>query len=385
MNKYLFSSFSKILLLFLFWRIVLVLVMLVAVNFIPLGYKDRFLGGGPRNYSISPEIFSWANFDGEHYLSIAIVGYRGLEQAFFPVYPMLISFFAKPFSIDSLSTIISSTIVGLLISNIAMLFSLYFLWKLLRIDFSSKAVWLTIILLLVFPTSFYLGSLYNESLYLLLSLISFYFARTGKWFWAGIFGAISSATRIFGILLLPVFLIEAYQQRAKFSKFFWVFLIPLGLGLYMLYQYILVGDPLAFYRLQKIVGEQHQSGLTLLPQVYFRYLKMLTTVDITNPIYQTIVLEFFVGILFFILPLIGYFKKVRVAYLLYALLGFLSPTIQGSFSSVPRYILAFFPSFLVMALFLDKFPRLLKILIISASFILLTFETILFIRGYWIA
>ena len=96
-------------------------------------------------------------------------------------------------------------------------------------------------------------------------------------------------------------------------------------------------------------------------------------------------LEFFVGILFFILPLIGYFKKVRVAYLLYALLGFLSPTIQGSFSSVPRYILAFFPSFLVMALFLDKFPRLLKILIISASFILLTFETILFIRGYWIA
>lgn len=385
MNKYLFSNFSKILLLFLSWRTVLVLVMLVAVNFIPLGYKDRFLGGGPLNYSISPEVFSWANFDGEHYLSIAIVGYKGLEQAFFPVYPMLISFFAKPFSINSLSTIISSTIVGLLISNIAMLFSLYFLWKLLRIDFSSKIVWLTIILLLVFPTSFYLGSLYNESLYLLLSLISFYFARTGKWLWAGVFGAISSATRIFGILLLPVLLIEAYQQRAKLSKFFWIFLIPLGLGLYMFYQYILVGDPLAFYRLQKIVGEQHQSGLTLLPQVYFRYLKMLVTVDITNPIYQTIVLEFFVGILFFILPIVGYFKKVRVAYLLYALMGFLSPTIQGSFSSVPRYILAFFPSFLIMALILDKLPKILKILIILALFILLIFETVLFIRGYWVA
>lgn len=385
MIKYLFSTFTKILLLFSFWRIVLIFVMLAAIKYLSLGYKDRFLGGGFINYSISPEIFSWANFDGEHYLSIAIVGYKGLEQAFFPIFPMLISFFAKPFSQDALSTVISSTIAGLLISNIAFLFSIYFLWKLLRIDFSSKIVWLTIILLLVFPTSFYLGSLYNESLYLLLSVLSFYFGRSGNWFWAATFGVISSATRIFGVLLLPALLIEAYQQRAKFSKFFWIFLIPLGLILYMYYQYILVGDPLAFYRLQKIVGEQHQSGFIFLPQVYFRYLKMLITVDVANPIYQTVVLEFFVGILFFILPIIGYFKKVRISYLLYALIGFLSPTIQGSFSSVPRYILAFFPSFLVGALILDKLPKLFKILIILISFILLCFETALFIRGYWVA
>lgn len=370
---------------FLLWRVVLIVVMILALEFVPLGQKDRFLGGGPINFYLSPELFSWANFDGEHYLSIAIFGYKGLEQAFFPVYPILISFFSKPFHADLLSAFISSTIVGLLISNISFLLSLFILWKLVKLDYQNKIASLAIITLLVFPTSFYFGSLYNESLFLLLSLSSFYFARKGNWFFASLFGAISSATRIFGVLLLPAFLIEAYQQKTKLSKIFWIFLIPLGLGVYMIYQYITVGDPLAFYRLQKIVGEQHQSGFTLLPQVYFRYFKMLTTVEVSNPIYQTILLEAITGVLFFTLPIIGYFKKVRLSYIFYSMVGFLSPTIQGSFSSVPRYIIVFFPSFLVLALILIKSSNILRFLVLLLFFAILTLETILFLRGYWVA
>ncbi|HHT9153693.1 MAG TPA: hypothetical protein ACFYEM_09225, partial [Candidatus Hypogeohydataceae bacterium YC40] len=78
------------------WRFYLIIITLFAVHFVPLGYKDRFLGGGSINYAIAPEIFSWANFDGEHYSSIAIFGYKGLEQAFFPVYPKLIGLLISP-------------------------------------------------------------------------------------------------------------------------------------------------------------------------------------------------------------------------------------------------------------------------------------------------
>lgn len=387
MNKYLnFNSpIFKILLIFLTWRACLVIISLLAINFVPLGYKDRFLGGGPLNYQMSSQLFSWANFDGEHYLSIAIFGYKHLEQAFFPVYPMLISFFAKPFSSDFASSLVASTTIGLLVSNAAFFLSLIFLWQLLKIDYSKKLAFLTLIVLLVFPTSFFFGALYSESLFLLLSVLSFYFARKNKWFLSSIFGFLSSATRIFGLFLLPALLFEVYQQKARFSKTFWIFLIPLGLGVYMLYQYLTVGDPFAFYRLQKIVGEQHQSGLTLLPQVYFRYLKMLLTVDMTNPIYQTVVLEFLVGIAFFLLPIYGYLKKVRLSYLVFAMLGFLTPTIQGSFSSLPRYVLVFFPSFLVLAIFLNSLPKLPRIIYFVISFSLLVLETGLFLRGYWVA
>ncbi|MDP3733070.1 MAG: hypothetical protein Q8Q91_00870, partial [Candidatus Daviesbacteria bacterium] len=90
------SPVLKILLIFLTWRFILVIISFLATGLIPLGNKDRFLGGGPQNFQLSPQLFSWANFDGEHYLSIAIFGYKSLEQAFFPVYPILISFFAKP-------------------------------------------------------------------------------------------------------------------------------------------------------------------------------------------------------------------------------------------------------------------------------------------------
>lgn len=386
MNKYLKLSptTAKIVLIFLSWRMLLIIVSFLAIRIIPLGYTDRFLGGGIENFKLAPAFLSWANFDGEHYLSIAIFGYKGLEQAFFPVYPLLISFFAKPFSSDLLPLLINSTIVSLIISNATFLIALLFLYDLIRIDFSKKIAFFVILLIICFPTSFFFGAVYNESLFLLLSVLSFLLARKGNWFWASVFGIIAAATRVFGILLFPAFIIEAFLQK-KYKKAFWILLIPLGLGIYMYFQYLTVGDPLAFYHIQTLVGEQRQSNLVVLPQVYFRYIKMILTVDIHNPIYQTILLEFITGIAFFILPIYGYFKKIRLSYLLYAFVGFLITTVQGSFSSVPRYVLIFFPSFIALALWLERFPKLFKLIFLLISTLFLIVEAALFLRGYWIA
>ncbi len=379
------SPVFKILLMFLTWRLALVIVFIFAIYFVPLGYKDRFLGGGPINYGISPQLFSWANFDGEHYLSIAIFGYKNLEQAFFPVYPALISFFAKPDPFNLLSSLVYSTLTGLIISNVSFILALIFLFELIRIDFSKKIAYLTILLILIFPTSFYFGSIYNESFFLLLSVLSFYFARKGNWLFAGIFGAVASATRVFGILLFPALLIEAWTQKTKSPYLIWTFLIPLGLLAYMLYLYLTVGDPIAFYSFQKLVGEQHQSGIITLPQVYFRYLKMLLTTSTQNPIFQTVLLELVVGLSFFILPIYGYFKKIRLSYILFAFFGFLIPTVQGSFSSTPRYVIVLFPSFLAAALWFSQLPKLIKALLIFTSISAFVLESALFLRGYWIA
>lgn len=379
------SPSFKIILLFLSWRFLLFAVMLFAIHNVTLGNTDRFLGGGQFNYHIAPEVFAWANFDGEHYLSIAIFGYKEFEQAFFPIFPAVISFFAKPISSDFFSLLLNSTLVGLIISNTSFLLSLLMLFKLIIMDFSKKIAFSTIVIYLLFPTSFYFGSLYNESLFLLLAVSSFYFARKKRWFLASILGFIASGTRVFGFLLLPALILEAYQQKEKISKTFWIFFIPLGLILYMLYQYITAGDALAFYNLQERVGEQHQQGIILLPQVYYRYIKMLLTVDFTQPIYQTIILEFAAGILFFILPIYGYFKKIRFSYLLFAMSGFLLPAIQGSFSSIPRYVIVLFPAFLAAAIWFSNIKMLLKVAILISLGLMLCLETTLFLRGYWVA
>lgn len=379
------SDIFKILLLFLIWKIILTVTLFYGIKFIPLGSTDRFLGGGPFNFHIVPELFSWANFDGEHYLAIAMFGYKSLEQAFFPLYPLLISFFSKPFNSFFFLNLINSAVVGLLISNISFFLALLVLYKLILIDFSKKIALFSIIILLIFPTSFYFAALYNESLFLLLSLAAFLSARKGRWMIAGFFGFLASTTRVFGILLLPALFVEAYQQKEKFNKWFWILFIPLGLIIYMLYQYISVGDALAFYHLQGIIGQQHQQGIILLPQVYFRYIKILLTLDTQNPIYQTVLLEFTTGIIFLLLPIIGAIKRVRLSYVIYTLSSFLLPTIQGSFSSLPRYVIVLFPSFIISALLFNKLNKLFKFIIIFSLIVCLIIESLLFFRGYWVA
>lgn len=375
-----FPDILKIIQLFIVWRIFLIVLSVFAISVIPLA-SENFLGGGFKNFTRNPYLLSWANFDGEHYLSIANVGYKGLEHAFFPVFPMLMRFFANL----SFVTLHSLTIAGLVISNLSFLIALIFLWKLVRIDFSKKIAWITLLVLTFFPTSFYFGALYTESLFLLLLVLSFYFGIKRNWILASLFGMIASATRVFGILLLPALLIEVWQKKDWSRKVLWLFMIPLGLGAYSYYQLITTGDPLTFYKLQLLVGEQHQSGIVLFPQVVYRYFKILLTLDVKSPIYQTIILELLTGIVFLILLIYGYFKKIRLSYLFFAIVAFLLPTIQGSFSSLPRYVLVLFPLFLALAIWLDDRSKLVNFLIFGFLIIGLSLETVLFLRGYWVA
>src|SRR5882762_9512973 len=77
--------------LFLF-LIVSAFHLLIAYNlpaFIPVGHfpYDDLL----RKYFAIFPFTPFANFDGYQYISIATHGYSGLQQSFFPLYPLLIA------------------------------------------------------------------------------------------------------------------------------------------------------------------------------------------------------------------------------------------------------------------------------------------------------
>ena len=239
--------------------------------------------------------------------------------------------------------------------------------------------------LLLFPASFYFNAIYSESLFLMLVTLSFYFFRKEKYFWASFFGFFASLTRVFGVLLFLSFVIEILINKTPIKKVYWIILIPLGLFLYMAYLYISIGDPFAFYNLQLVVGEQHQRGIVLFPQVLYRYIKIVFSLELLSPLLTTVLFELAVGIVFLLLPIIGYFKKVRLSYLVFAMVGYMLPTIQGSFSSLPRYVLVLFPSFMVLALVLRNLPIWAKISLGLLSTTVLLIETAFFVRGYWVA
>ena len=304
-----------------------------------------------QNYLSNPYLWAWGNFDGEHYLAIAQFGYQPLTHFFFPLYPLLIRF------LDG------SQFSALLISHMSFVISLIGLYKLIRLDCSTKVARLAIILLLAFPTSFFFGSVYTESLFLALVTWFFYVLRKKKWIGAFVLGSLASAARLVGAVLLG----------------------PFGLFGYMYYLLRETGDPLAFFHNITLFGGQRSEGLVLLPQVFYRYFfKVLPNLNYFYfPAVFTTFLELSVALLFLILIAFS-FKKLKPVYTYFLTTGYLVSTFSGSFSSLPRYVLVLFPAFILIAMFLQNKPIIRAVWLIL-SVILLAISVMLFTRGYFVA
>ncbi len=355
------------------WQMAIIIVSRSAGLFLPL--QETYIGGATQAYVENPLLYSRANFDGNHYLTIARRGYGYAQQAFFPLYPNLIRYFSK-YMLPVTS--------GVAISIVSFFIAIIFLVKLVKLDDSDPniAKW-TIISLLTFPTSFFLGSVYTEGLFLMLVVLSFYCARTGRWWLAGIFGAFASYTRFVGIFLLPALLFEWFETSKNKKNLIPILLIPIGLLIYMQFLDKTTGDPFAFIHVQKLFGQGRSEKFILLYQVFWRYIKMVFTVDLNNPIYPTVVLEFVTGIAF-LWASIAVAIKQRRSYAVFAVLSYLIPTLTGNLVSLPRYILTAFPFFIGYGRFLTQYKHL-RLIILPVSGLLLVIYLGMFIRGYWVA
>lgn len=376
---------------FLVWRVLLFAFFFLGVSTLPL--QLNFLGGGLSNYLGASTLWSWANFDGEHYLAIAKNGYVPLTYFFFPLYPIFIKFFERFFSGD-----FSYLYSGLLVSHGFFIIGLYGFVKLIRLDYKEKIVNLSLLTLLLFPTSYFFGSVYTESLFFALVVWAFYFARTGNFLLAGILGGLSTSTRIIGLALIPAFAFEYFFVNQKniesgrhlsFTpvKLISLALISSGLLIYMYFLSSTAGDPLAFFHnLSNVFGEQRSTYLVSLPQVFYRYfVKILPNVNYDYfPAVFTTLFELLVGILLSVLSIFSFYK-LRLSYALYLLASFLIPTFSGSFSSLPRYALVSFPAFILLALYFNKINPRIRVVLYSALAVLLAISTMLFTRGYWVS
>ena len=374
-----FNPYLRIIAGFLSWRLLLLILILVAPRFFPLKY--HLLGADRETVRQKPLLWVHANFDGEHYVGIAKFGYRLAEQAFFPLYPNLIKKLSPLFNSNSV-------LVGIVISNISFPIALIFLYKLIKLDYSNKVALLTLMFLLIFPTSFYFGAVYTESLFLALTVVSFYAARKGRWGIAGVFGMLAASTRFIGIFLFPALLAERLIQRKTSKKtnlgsLLSICLIPLGLIYYMGFLKSTTGDPFLFARSLTHYGEFRSQKVILIYQVFWRYLKMLVTVDKSSEIYPIIIVEVITGIVFLVTSVLSLARQ-RLSYSLFNLLAFLTPTLTGSFVSLPRYVLICFPSFLLIDQFFLSHKKLTLVYFLIST-LTLFYLWMRFSMGYWVA
>lgn len=385
----------KILLLFLSWRVLLFLVGGMADSFFVYApsfpYADALLA----DFGVSRELFSWGNFDGVHYLTIARQGYMQVDliQAFFPLYPLVMTF------VSSLG--LSSLWSGLFISNAMTFVMLLLFYQLVNKNSDEKTAWWSLVALLIFPTSLFFGAIYNEALFMSLVFGSFLLAGNKKWLWAGLVAALATSTRIVGVFLFPALLIQwLYPSYVVFSKKIWpkiwqkvkdrpqnlffISLTLLGLGSYMTYLHFNFNDAFYFLHVQSEFGAGRQENLVLLPQVMWRYLKILVTAKPIDWKYYTYAQDLVLS-LGSLTVLLAFWKKIKPSWLVFSLGAWFLPTLTGTFSSMPRYILACFPIFILWGGWLKTAKPVWKYLSLTISGILLIINTLLFIQGYWVS
>lgn len=393
--------------LFLVWRLFLFLPLSYAQTHIPMQHDSRqytlwaYAGKYPPVSSYF--IYPWSNFDGVHYLTIAgdggflnPFGYQHASDGrFFPLYPLLISFttfligYGLPFGPQVFFS-------AFFLSNFFFLLSLILFYFLIKLDFSENTALTAIILLLCFPTSFFFGATYSESLFLFLSLATFFALRKRLLLVASISAFFLVATRVVGVVIIPIVLYEMwkddyvliFKEKKKISiwqflgKLIFSLLIPFGLILFALYNWYQWKDPLFFIHAQEFVGDGRSTGIVLFPQTIFRYIKILITIphfQIQWWVSLTEFASFFFGLIFLF---VAYRKKVNLGYILFSLLMFFIATENGTFSGLPRYIMVLFPIFIGFALTKNVF---IKIIYAVVGLIGLFFLTAFFARGYFIA
>ncbi len=342
---------------------------------------------------------SWNQWDTKgHFIVIATQGYANiLDTAFFPLYPILM----RGVMFLGFSPLVS----GLLISNIAGLFALIVLYQLVREEFNDEDAWRTVLYISVFPTAFFFIAAYNETLFLLLSLLSFYAIRRGRWWQAGIYGFLACLTRSAGLFLLVPFAYEYWQQhefqimplrigsilkRVRIDVISAV-LIPAGIAVFALYCYLISGDALAFSHVQ---AHWHRSlalpwhamwetfAIIRHSTGFLSFYSLRNLLDLLPNVFILILI---------VLTFVGPWRVTRTywSYGLYAAALFLfvqlvpaSDATLFPLQSTARFMLEIFPAFIMLAILGKSRQVNLYYLLISTSmgFFLLT----QFLTGHWV-
>jgi hypothetical protein len=301
----------------------------------------------------------WERFDTLWYLHIAANGYdRPAATVFYPLYPFLIH------CVSWLTR--DSLVAALMISTVACFFMLWGLQELTQLDWPGHEV-TALVLFAAWPSAFIFMAAYPESLVIALAVWSIYFARTDRWWLAGILACLAGLTKATGVMVaIPLLILLVRKQEWK--RLPALVIAPLGF--------------VAFNLCLRI------SGFPSTNAVYAKYwntevaMPWRTFFDAVDAAFRHG--DWLVGLnvaaLIFCIAVIAFAKGLQMDYLLFSaacLILFLTKYTQPLLQSTVRYVLFVFPVFLYSASWIRRRTTLWIVLLILCPFYFAMLRTFL--------
>jgi Gpi18-like mannosyltransferase len=286
--------------------------------------------------------------DVAHYVGLSRAGYlnapfditnaRSQQFAFFPLHPILLWV---------LGHVTDDVLLwGAAFCNLFFFLSLVFLHKLtLAFGYDEAVAGRAVFYLAAFPASYFFSIPMTESLFVVLTVGSFYAAKREHWWTAGVLGLLASATRVTGVMLLPALLVLSWQmyRSLQIKKVLGLVLIPFGLFAYMFYSWRLSGDAFAFKHAAAAWGHQ--------PSIFF--LRSLINWIIGPHIFAQ---PWNVQLFSVLSALLCFFciyilvRRREWALVVYTSFSILLPLSSGVLQSLERYTMGFFPMFIALGI-----------------------------------
>lgn len=300
------------------------------------------------------EIF--AAWDSGWYFDIARRGYHWSADgqssvAFFPLYPLLIRAGAWPFGGGEQALWLSAIAVSVVAYFAALVVLHRFTEKL---SGSRETARRAVLYLAIFPFALFFTRVYAESVFLLTSLLAVSSAYDGRWWRAGVWGALATLARPNGMLIAVPLVLLALRDRprptALLTRAAALAPIAVALAAFSAFVYSLSGDPLAW------LNAQSQWGYSLGHPPWQLLLSLLGRI-LKHGVHDYFFLSpmapfrLFHGIaaLVFLALTPAVFRRYGAALGSYVLISLLVPLTGNALEGLGRYSAVLFPVFMLMA------------------------------------
>lgn len=367
---------KKIVLMVVGWLFVVNLFGYAALNRFNLTPDTSYKWILPENFPVpkSSDLVDMHNrWDSYWYLDIVHNGYylktdnTLANVVFFPMYPALILV---------VGTVLLGNYVlaGWLLSMTFLIVSCVYLYRFVKEFHPDVDPELPIVLMLVFPTAFFFNVIYTESIFLFMTITTFYYAFRREYRLAGLFAFLGALTHSNGVFLaLPILwkIVEENGWKNMLAPKTWwklypVVFAPIGSFLFLGYDYWKFGDPLLFFKIQSNWGRSFS--------INWEHFSTFSHPSITN-----MCIDIFLAV-FIISAVVAVWRKLSPLYTIFMSTTLIAAFTSGTLMSVGRYSLVMFPLFILLAGVRDRYARMGWIL---ASTLFLAMDIILFVNNYW--